>query len=278
MPRGPFQSAPDTPALPSIFLYVWSGVDNPSSRCKDAVIVVDFTPDSETFGRVVNVATTPFHGSEPHHVGLVANGSVLATGGIQVRVWGLGVAGQAPGCHQLEGASCCSPTRGAALASTPPHTPLQSYLRGLPDIFLFNVSNARAPQYFKSVDPPLVRQGQRGIYRLLPTAGRSPCAPPAVSSARRHALHPPALRSPPSQTLSSASLTAASSSRRWGTPSADPPAASRASAPVRRRATERAHAVMPPVAPALVALARPCRARAMPLLPVSLLQAPSGMW
>lgn len=211
MPRGPFQPAPDTPALPSIFLYVWSGVDNPGSECRDAVVVVDATPESETFGRVINVATTPFHGSEPHHVGLVANATVLATGGIQVHCR---AGGAPPGwLPPAGGAQRWSAGAHRALPQPcPPPLPVptaQSYLRNLPDIFLFNVTNPRAPQYFKSIDPPLVRRpggrggrlgvlSWRGLLRLPARAGLRPLlpphAPPCIAVRRHRLLHRSARR------------------------------------------------------------------------------------
>ncbi len=40
----------------------------PGPSCRDAVVVVDATPDSATFGSVINVAFTPTWGNEPHHV------------------------------------------------------------------------------------------------------------------------------------------------------------------------------------------------------------------
>jgi hypothetical protein len=49
--------------------------------------VLDATPESRTFGRVVHVAFTPTWGNEPHHVGL-ANNSILAVGGIQAYLKG----------------------------------------------------------------------------------------------------------------------------------------------------------------------------------------------
>jgi hypothetical protein len=61
---------------------VWSGPANPSA-CNDAVVTVDATPSSPTFGSVVGVAFTPTSQNEPHHVGVSADGAVLAAGGIQ---------------------------------------------------------------------------------------------------------------------------------------------------------------------------------------------------
>ncbi|KAL4451302.1 hypothetical protein ABPG77_009374 [Micractinium sp. CCAP 211/92] len=88
LPQPPFDLPPSPPAPPSIFLYAWSGNDRPGPSCRDAVVVVDATPDSATFGSVVNVAFTPTWGNEPHHVGLGANNTVLAVGGIQAYLSG----------------------------------------------------------------------------------------------------------------------------------------------------------------------------------------------
>ncbi len=46
------------------------------------MVVLDATPESPTFGQIVNVTYTPTFGNEPHHVGL-SNNSFLAVGGIQ---------------------------------------------------------------------------------------------------------------------------------------------------------------------------------------------------
>lgn len=69
-------------ATPSIFLYVWAGTDNPGPDCRDAVVVLDATPESPNFGKIINITYTPTYGNEPHHVGL-SNNSFLAVGGIQ---------------------------------------------------------------------------------------------------------------------------------------------------------------------------------------------------
>ena len=61
---------------------MWSGPDN-ANTCNDAVVVLDATPTSNTFGSVVAVASTPTQGNEPHHVGISADGAVLGVGGIQ---------------------------------------------------------------------------------------------------------------------------------------------------------------------------------------------------
>ena len=68
VPPGPYQEAPNPPAARSIYLYAWSGNDKPGPDCKDAVVVLDATPESATFGQVVNVVFTPTWGNEPHHV------------------------------------------------------------------------------------------------------------------------------------------------------------------------------------------------------------------
>ncbi|PSC69777.1 OTU domain-containing protein [Micractinium conductrix] len=113
VPRKPTQPPPNPPAETSIYLYAWSGVENPGPKCRDVVVTLDATPESATFGSILSVSPIPNWGTEPHHVGLVANGSVLAVGGIQ------------------------------------------AYLRGAPDINLFNVTSPARPRWLTAVDPPL---------------------------------------------------------------------------------------------------------------------------
>ncbi|PRW58602.1 MFS general substrate transporter [Chlorella sorokiniana] len=81
VPRGPYTPPPANASTPAVFLYAWSGNDNPGPNCKDALVVVDATPESPTFGQILNVAFTPTWGNEPHHVGLTANTSILGAGG-----------------------------------------------------------------------------------------------------------------------------------------------------------------------------------------------------
>lgn len=65
---GQLDPAPNPPAARSLYLYAWSGNNNPGPDCRDAVVVLDATPESATFGSVVSVAFTPTWGNEPHHV------------------------------------------------------------------------------------------------------------------------------------------------------------------------------------------------------------------
>ena len=54
--------APAPAAAPSTYLYAWSGPDTPGPDCRDAVVVLDGTPESSTFGKVVNVTFVPTWG------------------------------------------------------------------------------------------------------------------------------------------------------------------------------------------------------------------------
>jgi hypothetical protein len=49
VPRGPYTPPPANSTTPAVFLYAWSGNDNPGPNCKDALVVVDATPESPTF-------------------------------------------------------------------------------------------------------------------------------------------------------------------------------------------------------------------------------------
>src|SRR5262249_31424150 len=61
------------------FLFIWAG---DQSRTKpDFVAVVDFDPHSPHYGKVISTAPLPgpgATGNEPHHVGLSADGRILA--------------------------------------------------------------------------------------------------------------------------------------------------------------------------------------------------------
>ena len=136
----------------------------PGPKCRDVVVTLDATPESATFGSILSVSPIPNWGTEPHHVGLVANGSVLAVGGIQ------------------------------------------AYLRGAPDINLFNVTSPARPRWLTAVDPPLVgergggggaqgavggwRQGRPDSQRTQPPLWPVECFRPAHAWAAHVALQP----------------------------------------------------------------------------------------
>ena len=65
-------------------MYVWTG-----STAGDHVAVVDYCPESRTYGRVLqraflpkNDASVSFTGNEPHHMGITYDGKWLAAGGL----------------------------------------------------------------------------------------------------------------------------------------------------------------------------------------------------
>jgi hypothetical protein len=65
------------------YLYVWAG--DQARKAPDFLAVVDFDPASKAYGRVLSTVPVPAPGAannEPHHVGLSADGKVLATGGL----------------------------------------------------------------------------------------------------------------------------------------------------------------------------------------------------
>lgn len=65
------------------YLYVWAG--DQARKAPDFVAVVDFDPASKSYGRVLSTVPLPAPGAsnnEPHHVGLSADGKVLACGGL----------------------------------------------------------------------------------------------------------------------------------------------------------------------------------------------------
>jgi len=70
-------------AGPERYLYVWAG--DQARQAPDFLAVVDFDERSPDYGKLI--ATVPLpppgeSGNEPHHVGLSADGRVLATGGL----------------------------------------------------------------------------------------------------------------------------------------------------------------------------------------------------
>lgn len=105
MPRGPYDPPPANPTTPAVFLYAWSGNDNPGPRCKDAVVVVDATPESPTFGQILNVAFTPTWGNEPHHV------RAQGQGGRHKEAGHAHAAGAAPFASRLAACSAALPPR-----------------------------------------------------------------------------------------------------------------------------------------------------------------------
>ncbi len=65
------------------YLYVWAG--DQARKAPDFLAVVDFDESSKSYGRVVTTVPLPPPGAtnnEPHHVGISADGRVLATGGL----------------------------------------------------------------------------------------------------------------------------------------------------------------------------------------------------
>jgi len=64
-------------------LLVWAG--DQARQAPDFLAVVDFDEGSPGYGKVLNTVPLPGpgeSGNEPHHVGLSANGRILATGGL----------------------------------------------------------------------------------------------------------------------------------------------------------------------------------------------------
>jgi selenium-binding protein 1 len=65
------------------YLYVWAG--DQARKAADFLAVVDFDPSSSRYGQVLKTVPLPPPGAsnnEPHHVGLSADGKVLACGGL----------------------------------------------------------------------------------------------------------------------------------------------------------------------------------------------------
>ena len=70
-------------ADPERFLYVWAG--DQARKAPDFLAVIDFDQESRHYGKVIRTVPLPppgESGNEPHHVGLSADGRVLATGGL----------------------------------------------------------------------------------------------------------------------------------------------------------------------------------------------------
>lgn len=117
VPRGPYAPPPSNPTTPAVFLYAWSGNDNPGRSCRDALVVVDATPESPYFGQIVNVAFTPTWGNEPHHVSWAGAGLLAA------KQWAAG--GSTSTRCDAAALACCIPAAQAAaiglLNQTSPH-------------------------------------------------------------------------------------------------------------------------------------------------------------
>src|SRR5262245_55095727 len=62
------------------YLYVWAG--DQARTAPDFVAVIGFNEDSKDYGRVLRVAPVPTSGNEAHHMGLSADGNILACGGL----------------------------------------------------------------------------------------------------------------------------------------------------------------------------------------------------
>src|SRR5215469_3436245 len=64
-------------------LFVWAG--DQARTAPDFLSVIDFDEDSPNYGKVITTTPLPepgASGNEPHHVGLSADGRILATGGL----------------------------------------------------------------------------------------------------------------------------------------------------------------------------------------------------
>lgn len=61
-------------------LYIWAG--DQARIAPDFVAVIDFDESSKTYGKVIKTVSVPTSGNEPHHMHLIADGRVLACGGL----------------------------------------------------------------------------------------------------------------------------------------------------------------------------------------------------
>lgn len=73
---------------PKLYLYAWCGVSvdqltAPPNDNNDFVAVIDATPTSKDFGKVINVASTPYVATQPHHC------NVDITGKVRSGAWGV---------------------------------------------------------------------------------------------------------------------------------------------------------------------------------------------
>ena len=62
------------------YLYVWAG--DQERTAPDFVAVIGLDEDSKDYGRVLNTVPVPTSGNEAHHLGLSADGNILAAGGL----------------------------------------------------------------------------------------------------------------------------------------------------------------------------------------------------
>ncbi|MBI3663460.1 MAG: hypothetical protein HY234_10490 [Acidobacteria bacterium] len=62
------------------YLYVWAGHDARTES--DAMLVVDITAGSPTYGKVVRAVSVGSIGNEPHHIGLSPDGGTIVAGGL----------------------------------------------------------------------------------------------------------------------------------------------------------------------------------------------------
>src|SRR5690349_1565183 len=79
----PATSAADDDRDAEKHLYVWAG--DQARANPDFLAVIDFDEHSPGYGKVITTVPLPSPGAignEPHHVGLSADGSVLAAGGL----------------------------------------------------------------------------------------------------------------------------------------------------------------------------------------------------
>ena len=79
----PCAAASDSSEEPDKYLFVWAG--DQARRAADFLAVVDFDEDSPSYGKLITTVPLPGPGetsNEPHHVGLSADGKVLACGGL----------------------------------------------------------------------------------------------------------------------------------------------------------------------------------------------------
>jgi hypothetical protein len=74
--------APDAPATPSPYLYLWAGDADAGEGDSDFLAVVDADPESPTYGSVLGTAPVGSAGNDPHHAEPIApsDGLLFANG------------------------------------------------------------------------------------------------------------------------------------------------------------------------------------------------------
>jgi hypothetical protein len=74
--------APDAPATPSPYLYLWAGDADAAEGDSDFLAVVDADPESPTYGSVLGTAPVGSAGNDPHHAEPIAptEGLLFANG------------------------------------------------------------------------------------------------------------------------------------------------------------------------------------------------------